>query len=308
MRSRRSIGRWVEPGASMLAPQPLAFGKRITLPLVLLFACGPGSRATLAGQPTPQTIHVDIIRLLSFPELYAGKVITTRGYMVAQPVDLAFVWLCPTETDCDNGTSASIYVNYAEKVLRHWRRFQRVYVEITGRFGYALTGGATLDLLECRLWSDPNHPRLKTGIANVDRSVGPEVSRKLSIRAQAQGPPEKYVWPALVALVANPMRYLHLRIETRGYLENGCVTSTSGYCLYPSREAALNELGEAVPVAAAPGEDGLRGNYVDLAATVDAASPNTKQPFASPIVLTHASLSFWSDPDHPRFKDSFPAH
>lgn len=107
---------------------------------------------------------VRMIELLGNPDRFNGEVVTLIGYLVigGQNVN-AESTLSIDKEDYDNELSNGMGVVPSEDMLRNRRELTGMYVRMTGRIvtrdwprGRML---AIEDITQCKIWSDPDHPR-----------------------------------------------------------------------------------------------------------------------------------------------------
>lgn len=126
--------------------------------LILILACSVFAGVCAWGQHVPQS--VSLIRLIASPEKFDGKLVTVRGFLVADwsghdnhAVGVLYLY----KEDADNDLGNSVLVIPNEQMRRDAEKINRMYVILTGTFRNGIR-----DVQNCSLLSDPNRPaRLK---------------------------------------------------------------------------------------------------------------------------------------------------
>lgn len=115
------------------------------------------------SEPTAQLVR--IVELLGNPDHFNGKLVTVIGYLVMSGQNVngeSSLWL--DKADYQNQVGDGMGVVPSEEMLRDSKELTGMYVRITGNVvtrEWPHTRMLTLqNITECKIWSDPQHPRI----------------------------------------------------------------------------------------------------------------------------------------------------
>jgi hypothetical protein len=135
--------------------------KPIVYSVLMCFALGPRAAPKKSENPAPL---VRMVELLGNPDRFSGEVVTVAGYLVIggrnENADSA---LSIDKTDYENELGNGMGLVPNPEMLRDKRELTGMYVRITGSIvTHQGPIGRMLmmqNITECKVWSDPDHPR-----------------------------------------------------------------------------------------------------------------------------------------------------
>lgn len=129
---------------------------------LLLFSLLGGAKKFIETKDQPEAVRM--AELLGNPDRFNGKLVTVIGYLVIGGKDvIPDSTLSLDKNDDENGLGNGMGVIPNPEMLRNRRELTGTYVVMTGVIvtrewprGRML---AIQEITECKVWSDPEHPR-----------------------------------------------------------------------------------------------------------------------------------------------------